>query len=66
VILTKPGRDTVTPTALREFLLTNTAPFKVPLEEHIFVVDESLPRLGTQKVDKKTLREQYTKMLAAA
>ncbi|MEL6708165.1 MAG: class I adenylate-forming enzyme family protein [Pseudomonadota bacterium] len=66
VILTKPGRDTVTPAALREFLLTNTAPFKVPLEEHIFVVDESLPRLGTQKVDKKTLREQYTKMLAAA
>jgi len=66
VILTKDGRETVTPTALREFLLTNTAPFKVPLEEHIFVVDETLPRLGTQKVDKKTLREQYTQKLAAA
>ena len=66
VILTKQGRETVTPTALREFLLKNTAPFKVPLEEHIFVVDETLPRLGTQKVDKKTLREQYTKKLAAA
>ncbi|MEM6856923.1 MAG: class I adenylate-forming enzyme family protein [Pseudomonadota bacterium] len=66
VILTKPGRETVTPAALREFLLRNTAPFKVPLEEHIFVVHETLPRLGTQKVDKKTLREQYTKQLAAA
>ncbi|MEM9085594.1 MAG: class I adenylate-forming enzyme family protein [Pseudomonadota bacterium] len=66
VILTKDGRDTVTPAALRDFLLKNTAPFKVPLEEHIFVVHETLPRLGTQKVDKKTLREQYTKQLAAA
>ena len=66
VILTKEGRETVTPAALREFLLTNTAPFKVPLEEHIFVVHDTLPRLGTQKVDKKTLREHYTKQLAAA
>ncbi|MEM6494689.1 MAG: class I adenylate-forming enzyme family protein, partial [Pseudomonadota bacterium] len=66
VILTKDGRETVTASALRDFLLTNTAPFKVPLEEHIFVVHETLPRLGTQKVDKKRLREQYTKRLAAA
>ena len=66
VILTKEGHDEVTPAALREFLLANIAPFKVPLEEHIFVVHETLPRLGTQKVDKKLLREQYTKMLAAA
>lgn len=66
VILTKEGRETVTAAALREFLLRNTAPFKVPLEDHIFVVHETLPRLGTQKVDKKTLREQYTKQHAAA
>ncbi|MEM7688656.1 MAG: class I adenylate-forming enzyme family protein [Pseudomonadota bacterium] len=66
VILTKKGRETVTPEALREFLLKNTAPFKVPMNEHIFVVHETLPRLGTQKVDKKTLREQYTAKLAAA
>ncbi|MEM9310528.1 MAG: class I adenylate-forming enzyme family protein [Pseudomonadota bacterium] len=66
VILTKDGHDTVTPAALRAFLLESIAPFKVPLEEHIFVVHETLPRLGTQKVDKKTLREQYTKQLAAA
>ena len=66
VILTKDGRETVTPAALREFLLTHIAPFKVPLEEHIFVVHETLPRLGTQKVDKKTLRAHYTEQLAAA
>jgi len=66
VILTKNGRATVTPEAMREFLLTHIAPFKVPLADHIFVVHETLPRLGTQKVDKKALREQYTKRLAAA
>jgi len=66
VILTKEGRETITPGALREFLLSHIAPFKVPLEEHIFVANETLPRLGTQKVDKKLLREQYTKQLAAA
>jgi acyl-CoA synthetase (AMP-forming)/AMP-acid ligase II len=66
VILTKEGRPDVTPAALREFLLQHIAPFKVPLEEHILVVHETLPRLGTQKVDKKLLREQYTKQFAAA
>ena len=66
VILTKDGRETVSAAAMREYLLAHIAPFKVPLEEHIFVVHETLPRLGTQKVDKKSLREQYTKQLAAA
>jgi acyl-CoA synthetase (AMP-forming)/AMP-acid ligase II len=66
VILPKDGRDDVTRQAVRAFLLEHIAPFKVPLEEHIFIVDETLPRLGTQKVDKKTLREQYAKALAAA
>ncbi|MEE4153561.1 MAG: class I adenylate-forming enzyme family protein [Erythrobacter sp.] len=66
VILTKSGRETVTPEALRGFLLEHIAPFKVPLAEHIFVVDETLPRLGTQKVDKKTLREHYARQFAAA
>ena len=66
VILTLDGRETVTPAALRAYLLEHIAPFKVPLEEHIYVVHETLPRLGTQKVDKKSLREKYTKQLAAA
>ena len=53
------------PGALREFLLERIAPFKVPLVEHIWVTDEVLPRLGTQKIDKKSLREEYTKLIAA-
>ncbi|EAQ28767.1 AMP-dependent synthetase and ligase [Erythrobacter sp. NAP1] len=62
----KNGRDAVSAAQLREFLLSRIAPFKVPLEEHIWVTDEPLPRLGTQKIDKKSLREAYTKQLAAA
>lgn len=66
VFRTKPGRGAMTPAQMREFLLTRIAPFKVPLEEHIWVVTEVLPRLGTQKIDKKTLREEYTQKLVAA
>ncbi|UAB78646.1 acyl--CoA ligase [Erythrobacter sp. SCSIO 43205] len=62
----KEGRGPVTAGELREFLLSRIAPFKVPLEEHIWVVDEALPRLGTQKIDKKLLRAQYTEQLTAA
>ena len=61
----KEGRDAMEPGALREFLLERIAPFKVPLVEHIWVTDEVLPRLGTQKIDKKSLREEYTKLIAA-
>jgi len=66
VFRTKPGRASMTPAQLREFLLTRIAPFKVPLEEHIWVVTEVLPRLGTQKIDKKTLREEYTQRQVSA
>lgn len=66
VFRTKEGREPMTPGALREFLLSRIAPFKVPLEDHIWVVDDALPRLGTQKIDKKSLREAYTKQMAAA
>ncbi|MFL0354943.1 class I adenylate-forming enzyme family protein [Erythrobacter sp. GH1-10] len=66
VIRTKSGRDPITPAQMRAYLLDHIAPFKVPLEEHIFPVDDALPRLGTQKIDKKTLRAEYTEKLAAA
>ena len=61
----KEGRDAMTGVQLREFLLSRIAPFKVPLKEHIWVTDELLPRLGTQKIDKKSLREAYTAKLAS-
>ena len=66
VIRTKEGREPLTAAQMREFLLTHIAPFKVPLEENIFPVAEVLPRLGTQKIDKKTLRAEYTERVAAA
>lgn len=44
---------------LREFLKAHIAPFKIPVR--FWQVDEPLPRLGTEKVDKRTLRERYTR-----
>ncbi len=47
----------VTGEALREFLSTRLAPFKVPVR--IWVSADPLPKLGTEKIDKKSLREAY-------
>ncbi|MEP3051865.1 MAG: class I adenylate-forming enzyme family protein [Erythrobacter sp.] len=62
----KEGVSPVSEAGLREFLLSRIAPFKVPLEEHIWIADEPLPRLGTQKIDRKSLREKYTAQQAQA
>lgn len=43
---------------LREFLKEHIAPFKIPVQ--FWEVHEPLPRLGTEKVDKRSLRERYT------
>ena len=42
---------------LRSFLASKLAPFKVPV--HYWQADEPLPRLGTQKIDRITLRREY-------
>lgn len=42
---------------LRVFLGDHIAPFKIPVQ--IWQVSEPLPRLGTEKVDKRAVREQY-------
>jgi acyl-CoA synthetase (AMP-forming)/AMP-acid ligase II len=57
VYLTEEGRD-LSPEALREFVAGRIAPFKVPAQ--FWRVSEALPRLGTEKVDKRALRERYT------
>ncbi|WFL78431.1 class I adenylate-forming enzyme family protein [Altererythrobacter arenosus] len=54
----KDGKQ-MTAAELREFLLKTTASFKVPLEEHIWQSDKHLPRLGTQKIDKRTVRSMF-------
>ena len=56
VFLLKDGR-TLSEAELRDFLKQTMAPFKVPVrlwQEH-----ETLPRLGTEKVDKRTLKARY-------
>jgi acyl-CoA synthetase (AMP-forming)/AMP-acid ligase II len=44
--------------ALRAFLDGKIASYKIP--QYIWVHDEPLPKLGTGKIDKKTLRERYS------
>lgn len=55
----KEGRPAMSKAQLREFLLSRIAPFKVPTEDKIWIADESLPRLGTQKIDKRTVRQMF-------
>ena len=43
---------------LRDFLAARLAPFKLPVR--YWQQSESLPRLGTEKVDKRALRTRYT------
>mgnify|MGYP000663314584 CR=1 FL=1 len=48
---------TLGPEDLREFLREHIAAFKVPV--HIWQASEQLPRLGTQKVDKRQVKAIY-------
>ena len=56
VYLAKPGVALDAET-LRAFLAEHIAPFKIPAQ--FWHVTEPLPRLGTEKVDKRALREKY-------
>jgi acyl-CoA synthetase (AMP-forming)/AMP-acid ligase II len=62
----KEGRPAITPGELRAFLLERIAPFKVPLEHQIWISNEALPRLGTQKIDKRTVKARYLEQAVAA
>ena len=53
----------LTPEQLREFMSDKLAPFKVPLPEHIWLSDIPLPRLGTQKIDKRAVRALFAASL---
>jgi long-chain acyl-CoA synthetase len=60
----KDGAD-VSPDELKAFIAERLAPFKVPV--HFWNVPDALPRLGTQKIDRVTLRREYNeKCLAPA
>ena len=48
---------------LTAFLLKHIAAFKVPAK--IWIVADPLPRLGTEKIDKVSLRAKYRALVAA-
>ena len=56
VYLAKEG-CTVSADDLRTFLASHIAAFKIPV--HFWEEHEALPRLGTEKVDKRTLKQRY-------
>jgi long-chain acyl-CoA synthetase len=56
VYVAKEGHS-VDPDDLKEFLAERLAKFKIP--QFLWPVEDALPRLGTQKIDKPTLRARY-------
>jgi long-chain acyl-CoA synthetase len=56
-----PGK-TISEEALAFFASERLAAFKVPA--HIWVLDEALPKLGTEKIDKVSLRKQFCEVYA--
>ncbi|WP_447764507.1 class I adenylate-forming enzyme family protein [Sphingopyxis panaciterrae] len=62
VIWVKPG-STVDADAMCSFLSARLAPYKVPLKT--WMSNEALPKLGSEKIDKVTLRSQYREEYAA-
>ena len=55
-----PGSD-IDETALREFVGTQIAAFKIPVR--VWIHTDALPKLGTEKIDKVSLRAQYRKLM---
>ena len=62
VVLARAG-EALDTEALCAFLFAHIAAFKVP--QRIWFVDEALPRLGTEKIDKVSLRTKYREIAAA-
>jgi long-chain acyl-CoA synthetase len=62
VYFTKDG-TAVSGDDLKAFLSPRLAPFKIPV--HYWQAPEPLPRLGTQKIDRVTLRREYNEKVAS-
>lgn len=62
VVFCHPGQS-VSSEALTEFLKTQLAAFKVP--QRIWMSEGPLPRLGTEKIDKVSLRTHYRAVWAS-
>ncbi len=62
VVWTKPG-SSVTADDLASFLAARLAPYKVPCQ--IWMSNDALPKLGSEKIDKVSLRTRYREEYAA-
>jgi acyl-CoA synthetase (AMP-forming)/AMP-acid ligase II len=62
IVYVTKGNASLAAEDLRGFLAAKLAPFKVPV--HYWQVDQELPRLGTQKIDRVTLRREYNERAA--
>lgn len=58
------GGKTLTQDGLQAFLSTRLAAFKIP--ERIWIAPDPLPRLGTEKIDKVSIRNHVRALLAKA
>ena len=63
VYFTQDGQD-LEPGELQDFLREHIAAFKVPA--HVWRASDHLPRLGTQKVDKRAVKKTYAEGIMAA
>lgn len=61
VVHPHPG-ETLAPEALTEFLAGRLAAFEIPAR--IWISPDQLPKLGTEKVDKVTIRARYRELAA--
>jgi len=59
VFVAKPG-TTLTEDGLRDFLVPRLAAYKIPAR--LWREESSLPRLGTEKVDKRALKARFAKV----
>ena len=62
VIWVKPG-SSLTAEDMCSFLSQRLAPYKVPCK--IWMSNDALPKLGSEKIDKVSLRNQYRAEYAA-
>ncbi|MBU6164558.1 MAG: acyl--CoA ligase [Alphaproteobacteria bacterium] len=62
VVYAKPG-ETVEPAALIDYLKANLAAYKIPAK--LWISRDQLPKLGSAKIDKVSLRTQYREIWAA-
>ncbi len=61
VVYPKPG-ETLTEDALLDFASERIAKFKIPAK--LWIVQDALPRLGTGKIDKVSLKKKYRALAA--